>query len=402
MEAPIPVDEDRRLQALADCRILDTLPEPCFDHIVGLAANACDTPIALFSLVDESRQWFKARVGLDAQETARDVSFCAHAVASDELLVVEDARKDPRFLGNALVLDKPNIRFYAGVPVHARVGQPLGTLCVIDQRPRTLSASGRAILKGLAREIEAQLDIRRIAGQQRDLLEERAVMSSMIVHDVRGVLQALGWDLELLEQRLGEEVEPLVQARQAVAELKQLLRGIAAMDERQSRGLQATLRNSQLGAWFDSIAARARTAAAHAGMKLTASCDARDATIETDTDLLDRVIRNLYDNAIRACSAGATISLYARSRPDDRIELGVEDDGPGIADEDAKRIFEPYFSQHESSPPGTGLGLAFCRLAAAALGGTVEYIPRKPKGARFVIDLPGANAIQSMATAEPA
>lgn len=144
--APLPDNEPARLAALYELLILDTPPEERFDKIVRFAAGEFDMPIVLVTLVDLDRQWFKARVGTQVCETGRDVSFCAHAILHDEIMVVEDALQDPRFADNPLVTGAPHIRFYAGAPLALPSGLRLGTLCLIDRRPRTLDALDLGIL----------------------------------------------------------------------------------------------------------------------------------------------------------------------------------------------------------------------------------------------------------------
>jgi eukaryotic-like serine/threonine-protein kinase len=159
--APVPHNEHERLAALDQCRVVDSEPEPSFDDIAQLASQLCGTPIALVSLVDARRQWFKARVGLALPETSRDVSFCAHAVGGGQPLIVPDALDDPRFRDNPMVTADPNIRFYAGVPLVLTDGLAVGTLCVIDRVPRELSAGQRAALDMLARQVTTELELRR-------------------------------------------------------------------------------------------------------------------------------------------------------------------------------------------------------------------------------------------------
>jgi diguanylate cyclase (GGDEF)-like protein len=153
----IPADESRRLQTLRDLQLLDTLPEERFDRVTRLAKQVFSTPIALVSLVDADRQWFKSRQGLDATETPRDISFCGHAILDDRIMVVNDAESDERFCDNPLVCDAPNIRFYAGYPLAAPDGSRIGTLCVIDQKPRKISKEQLQLLRELGRMVEEEL-----------------------------------------------------------------------------------------------------------------------------------------------------------------------------------------------------------------------------------------------------
>lgn len=147
--APVPPDEETRLQALRDLQLLDTPPEERFDRVVRFAAEQLDVPIALVSLLDSDRQWFKSKVGTEVLETERSISFCAHAIMEHELFVVEDARLDPRFADNPLVTGELGVRFYAGAPVSAKGGERIGTLCVIDRIPRKLGVVELAVLDSL-------------------------------------------------------------------------------------------------------------------------------------------------------------------------------------------------------------------------------------------------------------
>lgn len=154
---PIPADEAQRLQALRDLLLLDTPPEERFDRLVQFAADEFEVPIAVVSLVDDERQWFKAKVGLDVCGTGRDVSFCGHAVVREEVMVVEDARLDPRFADNPLVTSAPFIRFYAGAPLQLPSGQRVGTLCLIDTQPRCFDHLDQTILSSLRRLVVEEL-----------------------------------------------------------------------------------------------------------------------------------------------------------------------------------------------------------------------------------------------------
>lgn len=159
----IPQDEEVRLKTLRSLNILDTSPEERFDRLTRMAKRMFNVPIALVSLVDENRQWFKSCLGLEVSETPRDISFCGHAILGDEIFIIPDASRDERFADNPLVINEPNIRFYAGCPLRLIDGSKLGTLCIIDREPRTLSEDDLEALKDLASTVERELDAIQLA-----------------------------------------------------------------------------------------------------------------------------------------------------------------------------------------------------------------------------------------------
>ena len=185
MKTPPPwQDEKRRLEVLWQYAVLDTPPEEAFDNLTALAAQICKAPIALISLVDENRQWFKSKFGLTASETARDISFCGHAIHQSGLFIVPDATRDERFADNPLGTAEPRIRFYAGAPLVSPEGQPLGMLCILDRVPRKLSSSQQESLRVLSRQVMAQLELRRHSRENQRQLAEANQMLQMVMDTI--------------------------------------------------------------------------------------------------------------------------------------------------------------------------------------------------------------------------
>jgi GAF domain-containing protein len=172
MKARIPDNEAQRLEALREYRILDTAAEQAYDDITKLAAYLCRVPITMISLVDESRQWFKSKLGVKQRETPRDIAFCAHAILQAEPMIVRDALKDTRFADSSLVTRTPHIRFYAGFPLTSPEGFALGMLCAIDRKPRQLSSEQMTAMQALARQVMALLELRRVSARMAEALEK--------------------------------------------------------------------------------------------------------------------------------------------------------------------------------------------------------------------------------------
>jgi diguanylate cyclase (GGDEF)-like protein len=204
--AAIPFNEARRLVALRRYGVLDSLPEQAYDDLTELVAAICRVPIALITLIDEHRQWFKSCIGLEGSETKREEAFCAHAIlCPDEVMEVPDARLDTRFAHNPFVTGAPHVRFYAGAPLVAPDGVALGTICVIDHKPRKLSTAERTALQALSRQVVSQLELRQ-------------TLAGLEVECLTDPLTGL-WNRRALDRRLSEEWSRHARKRQPMAML---------------------------------------------------------------------------------------------------------------------------------------------------------------------------------------
>ncbi|MGH8991050.1 MAG: GAF domain-containing protein [Acidimicrobiia bacterium] len=224
--APHP-QEAARLAALRDYGVLDSLPEPVYDDIAFLASYICETPIALVSLVDQDRQWFKAKVGTEINETSRDVAFCAHAIlAPDEIFVVSDALEDPRFATNPLVREDPKIRFYAGAPLNSPSGLPLGTLCAMDHVPHRLSPDQARALGALSREVVVHLELRRLVANLSAVAGAQEESGGAIGGEIRDELREASQSAATASSLVGEAMEQVLEAESRLRNLVHRLQSI--------------------------------------------------------------------------------------------------------------------------------------------------------------------------------
>ena len=205
MPYPVPANEAERLRTLRAYKILDTKPEERFDELTQLAALICGTPISLISLIDANRQWFKSRFGLDLRETPRAQAFCTHAIMQPEMFVAPDASKDERFAQNPLVTGDLHVRFYAGAPLAARDGNLLGTICVMDREPHTLTDAQKKALQILGRLVIANIELKSDLQDLRDALareatENTSTAPSANLDEIISRLQGVASDLQAVQQ----------------------------------------------------------------------------------------------------------------------------------------------------------------------------------------------------------
>lgn len=404
------VREAERQEALESYGIVGTQAEAFYNSIVNLAAAACDCPIALVTFVDNDRQWFKAALGLDVAETSREISFCTHAVQQGQIFVVEDALRDPRFVDNALVVGAPFIRFYAGEPFFASNGLPLGTVCVIDRKPRQLTPVQASALGTLAREVELQLSLRRSLVAAERASDQKSQLAAMLTHDLRNPLQVAVIRANEMAMRYGDRPE----SKQGLADLSWALQTMQrmALDMLDLCAAQAghlLLRRGpvDLQALCAEIEATATTLASP-GQRVQVISELARSVIESDRNLVRRMIDNLLSNALKYSPPDGEVQLVVRSTPDGALRISVRDQGPGIPHTERERIFDMYARLERDRDhhvrTSYGLGLPFCRVAAEALKGRVWTESTSDQGAVFHVELPPLERTEarapSLATAE--
>ena len=388
--APLTKDEPNRLRALRALEILDTLPEACFDDLTRLASAICDAPIAQISFVDQDRQWFKSEAGSGFRQLPRDQSFCAHALHEMNLFIVEDAAHDARFADNPLVTAKEQIRFYAGMPLDS-AGFKVGTLCVLDNQPRTLTERQQESLAIFGRQVEALLTLRL---QARELLLREAQLGqvkrqkdellALLVHDLKNPLASILLNGHLLElERQSELSRDIVTAAES---MRRLVGNLLDVSRSEEGTLQVRLEEVQLQPLFAQLAAESSLRARQAGKELQV-LPAEALSVRADPELLRRILGNLVDNAVKQAMAGKV--QVAAGRSSGAVELRVEDQGPGPGLE-VRELF--LRTSRQGGAAGKRLGLAFCRLAAQAQGGSLRVEESPLGGSAFVLTLPGVAA----------
>lgn len=383
MQAPFPINEADRLSALREYDVLDTLPEQEYQDIVQLAALICGTPIALVSLVDADRQWFKAKVGIDASQTSRESAFCAHALLEpDNLFIVNDTRKDARFADNPLVTAGPNIHFYAGAPLKTNEGHVLGTLCVVDTKPRELTPVQQEALFALSRQVISKLDmrlklaeleqaqrkLREVAAHQDRIKEEERTRIAREIHDelggvMTGIKSYLSFAIDQA-QRAGLQADPHLVNASVLTD--------SAIDT--VRRVTTDLRPSvldQLGIWA-ALEWYAGQFTARCGLpcSVNIAADIDDTSVLMDSarsTALFRIVQETLTNVSRhAAASHVTLQIECEQ---DAVFVYIRDNGRGI---DATDLLK-----------ADSWGIAGMHERARYFGGTVT-ISEQPEGGTLV------------------
>ena len=394
--------ENLRLKALKDYDILDTPPEKELDEITKLASMICETPICLISLLDETRQWFKSRVGLESRETRKSIAFCLHAIQQDDVFEIRDALQDQRFSHNPLVLNDPHIRFYAGMPLKTPEGYNIGTMCIIDTKPRILDNRQRCVIETLARQVITNFELRKNNKELKEISEITMKLAktkddflSNMSHELRTPLNAIYGFTEILNKTnldrnqkehvsiIKSSVEILVSIINDILDYSKLENGKLKLENN-----PFNLRDLLKGIYeLLKIKAQEKNLSFKVYMERTIP-----SFIFGDRVRLNQILMNLLGNAIKFTNIGfvvLNIRLVKETHEDIKISFSVKDSGIGIPQEKLDEIFNRFEQAHGTTSVfgGTGLGLSIAKSLVELQEGNINVKSVYGKGSEFYFNL---------------
>jgi signal transduction histidine kinase len=394
---PLPENEDERLEALASYDILDTMPENDFEELTHLASEICQTSVALISLLDDKRQWFKAILGYDARETPREYAFCSHTILNkNDIMVVPDARKDERFLANPLVTGNPNIVFYAGVPLVNEDGFALGSLCVIDTIPKELNARQLKSLRILGKQVITQMELRRkltrLEKANQNLLETNSFIqkfASTAAHDIKNPLSSMLLTSQALQMRLGkggdDRSKGLLDLN--ITSTKRLLTLVDEMLAYSSKpsSLLTNQKCLELNTLLKNVVSLIDVPY---GIKINLPQVAH--TLTCSSVALEQIFINLLTNAIRYNDKEAGIITIQFREEGDFYNFKVTDNGMGIAEKNLGKIFYKEVTLNvidRFNQKGTGVGLYTVKALVEKLQGSIKVESQIGRGTTFTFSV---------------
>jgi len=393
--APATADETNRLKALYDYDVLDTAAEKIFDDLTQLAAQICNTPITLISLVDPDRQWFKSRVGLDAAETSRDIAFCAHAIHQKEIFEVEDTLQDKRFFDNPLVTSAPNIRFYAGTPLVSHDGHAIGTLCVIDNKPNKLTKDQRNALEVLGRSVISQMELRKNIKELKLANQHKTEFLSNMSHELRTPLNAIiGFSRLMLDENKHHILptkfsEYLGHIDYSGRRLLSVVNSVIDLNKIEAGMMQVQTEPTDVREFIKNLEGMLAITANEKDVAFSVDVsDALPTLLTIDQAKISQIITNLVHNAIKFTDSGMWVKAEI-SFSNKNIVITVADQGVGISPVDQTKLFSKFqqVGQYKSSE-GSGLGLSITQGLVELLEGSIKVLSTLGSGSIFKVMLP--------------
>jgi signal transduction histidine kinase len=400
MDAPLPVNETERLATLYGLNVLDSPPDKDFDDIVALAAAVCGVPMSLVSLIDTDRQWFKASVGTDLVETSRDLSFCAHAILGRDLLVVPDARQDPRFADNPAVAREGGVRFYAGAPLVTTDGYALGTLCVVDSRPRRLDVEQLQALRALARQVTSQLELRRYAvalanttARLQELERRKDELAALVGGELRAPLRLMDAYLDGLGRTGHHDLEAADLVGRAAAAhvrgLRDLLDHLLRMAEAGSGADSLHMREIDLTRLTQRAVEAVRPIAATKQIWILNQAGGPSLPIIADPVRLEQVLMHLLFAAVKYTPSGGRVRVGTEIESGPAVRLDDMDLADGVRPDLFPHLYYGAIA-NPSDAAGPDRGLAVAKRILDAHHATVALSDRPGDGTSLHVVFPHA------------
>jgi signal transduction histidine kinase len=400
MDAPLPVNETERLATLYGLNVLDSPPDKDFDDIVALAAAVCGVPMSLVSLIDTDRQWFKASVGTDLVETSRDLSFCAHAILGRDLLVVPDARQDPRFADNPAVAREGGVRFYAGAPLVTTDGYALGTLCVVDSRPRRLDVEQLQALHALARQVTSQLELRRYAvalanttARLQELERRKDELAALVGGELRAPLRLMDAYLDGLGRTGHHDLEAADLVGRAAAAhvrgLRDLLDHLLRMAEAGSGADSLHMREIDLTRLTQRAVEAVRPIAATKQIWILNQAGGPSLPIIADPVRLEQVLMHLLFAAVKYTPSGGRVRVGTEIESGPAVRLDDMDLADGVRPDLFPHLYYGAIA-NPSDAAGPDRGLAVAKRILDAHHATVALSDRPGDGTSLHVVFPHA------------
>lgn len=382
--------EAERIKALKKYDILDTPPDGSFDQFTKLAAKLLNVPIALISLVDTDRIWFKSRYGLDATQISRDPGLCASAILSEEIYLVEDALTDIRTLANPLVAGGFGLRFYAAVPLKIKEGYNLGTFCVLDKTPRQFTELQKEILQHLANMVIDQMELRLAA---RTAAYNQNQLLNIFTHDLKNPLSTIVLAAELIKDEKSNRQSIDDMCNRIITAGKKITNTINKQLEvasKEASEIKLLFDKVDFASLIKNVVTTNQILANNKNQKIYMNIETQSLVLADEYKLIE-VADNLINNAIKYSPKNKNITISIRERNSHAI-LEVSDEGPGLTEEDKKNLFQ-RFTPLSAKPTGgessTGLGLSIVKVLVEAHHGIVwAESAGKDQGSKFVVEIP--------------
>jgi len=398
LDYPIPVNEKQRVDAVRSYEIFDTAEEKDYDSLTSLASMICEIPVALITFIDDKRQSFKSHHGTEITENLREYSFCTHTIASDEeILVVSDATKDVRFAENPMVTGPTKVAFYAGVPLVNAEGFALGTLCVLDQKPRELTIAQKSALVILAKQVIDKVELRRkvseFAALNKELKESEQRKDDflgIVSHELKTPITTLKANLQMLERIKGNPENPLFprlvdSCTSSVEKINVMVDDLLNMHRYSENQLELDKTSFGIYDLMHVCCNHVRIDDKH---ELIVEAD-KELKVYADEHRIDQVLVNFVNNAVKYAPESKRITLTV-SNEVGYTKVAVTDYGPGIPEEHLPYLFDRYWRASHSGKKytGLGLGLFICAEIVRRHDGQIGVDSKLGEGSTFWFTIP--------------